>query len=324
MNSKRIEWLDVSRGIAFLMVIYSHIGVCNMEVMKYFSPIYLTIFFFVSGYLFKENCRFSVILEQRSRTLLLPFLILGCISILLSQILTFNAKKSILDALKGLLYQNGVNQILWFIAALYIYSLIFYWIDKVCKNTKSLLFISVLLFMGNVFYKYWLKGEEIPWHISTFGFACFYMALGKLYKRYESQIDKIMTKFRLVILMIVYIAVIFYFDLYVNFRGSMYIVDSLFLTLSGLLIIIYLSKYWINKKFFSFVGANTLFYFAFHGKVYSLLEFIASKLPIEHTEVTDLLLGMTIVFLDAIILIPFAKFVNKYCPQILGKGFKLW
>lgn len=45
--------------------------------MRYFSPVFLTMFFFVSGYLFKENCSFSFVLEQRTRTILLPFLTLG-------------------------------------------------------------------------------------------------------------------------------------------------------------------------------------------------------------------------------------------------------
>lgn len=74
---KRILWLDVSRGLAFLMVVYSHLEYTNDSVMRYFSPVFLTTFFFVSGYLFKEKCSFSKVFEQRTRTLLLPFLALG-------------------------------------------------------------------------------------------------------------------------------------------------------------------------------------------------------------------------------------------------------
>lgn len=38
-NYKRIGWLDVSRGIAFLMVIYSHLDFCDSNIMK-FSLLY--------------------------------------------------------------------------------------------------------------------------------------------------------------------------------------------------------------------------------------------------------------------------------------------
>lgn len=73
----RLKWLDIARGMAFLMVIYSHLRYNDDTVMRYFTPMFLTMFFFVSGYLFKEGCSFAKVLEQRTRTLLLPFLTLG-------------------------------------------------------------------------------------------------------------------------------------------------------------------------------------------------------------------------------------------------------
>ena len=75
--TKRLNWIDVSRGIAFLMVIYSHLEYKNDFLMHFFSPIFLTTFFFVSGYLYKEGIGFKQVLEQRTRTLLLPLFILG-------------------------------------------------------------------------------------------------------------------------------------------------------------------------------------------------------------------------------------------------------
>ncbi len=74
---QRLNWIDVSRGIAFLMVIYSHLEYKNDFLMHFFSPVFLTTFFFVSGYLYKEWCGFRQVLEQRTRTLLLPLCVLG-------------------------------------------------------------------------------------------------------------------------------------------------------------------------------------------------------------------------------------------------------
>lgn len=76
-NRVRLKWLDIARGLAFLMVIYSHLKYKDDMVMRYFTPMFLTMFFFVSGYLFKENCSFAKVLEQRTRTILLPFLTFG-------------------------------------------------------------------------------------------------------------------------------------------------------------------------------------------------------------------------------------------------------
>lgn len=296
--------------------------------MRYFSPVFLTTFFFVSGYLFKENCSFLKVFEQRTRTLLLPFLLLGMIMIILSQILTFNEKVPFVDELKGLIFQNGTNQLLWFIAALYVYSLIFYWIERFSQGTKGLLLISVLLFVLNWLYTF-LKFPALPWHITSFGFACFYMGVGKLYRKQEERINQwIGRRYVIVSLLILYIVLITLFDLRISFAGGKYMIDALSLTLPGLAIMIYVSKHiFDNSRFLLFVGANTLFYFAFHGKVYSLLQTICHKvIPTDISSISEVedAIAIIIVLLDALILILPARFVNRYCPFLLGKGFKLW
>lgn len=329
MEKKRINWLDVSRGVAFLMVIYSHLEYCNSAVMRFFSPMFLTTFFFVSGYLFKEKQPFCKVLEQRTRTLLLPFLTLGGVMIVLSNILTFNEKIPLWDSILGLLLQNGENQLLWFIAALYIYSLVFYWIDRCCKDSKVLFLVSLLLFGVNVAYSYWLDGPHIPWHLSTVGFGCFYMGLGKVYKEYEARIDRIIGNKFLIVLLCLYIVTVPLLGRGYSFGGSPLGIDALWVTLLGLAVCIYVSKLWINNsRFLLFIGANTLFYFAFHGKVYSLLQAMTAKVFVmggfEHSMWIDTSLGFVITLLDALILILPAMFVNRYTPWLLGKGFKLW
>jgi hypothetical protein len=326
---KRINWLDVSRGLTFLMVIYSHLDYCNPSIMKYFSPMFLTTFFFVSGYLFKENQSFSFVLEQRTRTLLLPMLTLGGVMITLSNILSFNEVIPLSDAIKGLLYQNGTNQMLWFIAALYVYSLGFYWIERFCKNERQLLFVSCILFLLNYLYHHALGGHGIPWHIDTIGYGCFYMGLGKVFKKYEYWFDEHLDRKMLWIVSIVYLALITILLRSFSYAGSKYLVDSFFGTILGILVCVYWSKTILNQnRFLLFVGANTLFYFAFHGKVYSLLQTLVAKVlvagGIGHSFLLDNALGLVIVLLDALILIIPAMLVNRYLPWLLGKGFKLW
>lgn len=324
----RIHWLDVSRGIAFLMVIYSHLEFCNDSVMKYFTPVFLTTFFFVSGYLFKEHCSFSKVFEQRTRTLFLPFLCMGMIMILLSQVLTFNEKVSLADEVKGLLLQNGENQILWFIAALYVYSVGFYWVERWSGNTTRMLIVCTVLFILNgIYLKMGLP--KIPWHIEAFGNACFYMGLGKWYKENEQRICHIIDNKRVVAATFAfYASIITVFDLHVSFGNGNWIVDAWSVTIPGLIVMLYVSKHWFqNSRFLLFVGANTLFYFAFHGKVYSLLQTICHKAIASDLLASDgaqFAIAVCIVALDALILILPAMFVNKYCPFLLGKGFKLW
>lgn len=327
-SSRRIDWLDIVRGIAFLMVIYSHLEYMDESIMRYFRPVFLTTFFFVSGYLFKENCSFSKVFEQRTRTLLLPFLALGSIMILMSQVLTFNARVPIGDEIKGLLFQNGKNELLWFVAALYVYSVIFYWVEKMAGSAKRLFWLSIALFIANSIYSHF-QLPNIPWHLHSAGYACCWMGLGKCYKVYESKIDHYIDNvWAAVCSLIVYVALITAFDLNISFGGSKWVIDSLTVVGLGLIVMLYVSKHVVqHSRLLMFVGANSLFYFAFHGKVYSLLTTICNRFITEDVfavcGVRDAL-AFGIVFADAVILVIPAILVNRYCPYILGKGFRMW
>lgn len=326
---QRIDWLDASRGMAFLMVIYSHLPMAHDGVMVFFAPVFLTTFFFVSGYLFKSGQPFPAVLEQRTRTLLIPFVILGIIMILMGQVLSFNEHVDFWDAVRGLLSQNGENQILWFIAALYVYSLVFYWVDRWSGTVKRLLWLSLILFVVDCIVTRWLNVGHLPWHIVDMGYACFYMALGKCYRNYEAQVDRFMSGWKIAVGVVVYFAYIYLTGMYIGHQGSMMVIDAMAITVIGLALVILVSKKYLKgSRFLLFVGANTLFYFAFHGKAYSIILALGQKAVPGYVAGQDfwmdVCVAVLVVFFDALILIVPAKAVNRYAPQILGKNFRLW
>ncbi len=328
-KKERITWIDVSRGVAFMMVIYSHLEYCNDSIMKYFSPIFLTTFFLVSGYLFKEGQPFKVVFEQRTRTLLLPLLILGSIQILMGHIASLNVQDSLSSGFKRLIFQDGEGAVLWFVAALYVFSLFFYWVERISTSDKSLFIIALSLFILNYVTMYVFDIRDIPWHIDGMGFAIFYMALGKLYKHHEAKIDKKVNREIVAVVAVIYAALVSISPYKINFFGSPILVDAFFISVIGLFVCVYISKLFISRdKLMMFVGANSLFYFAFHGKVYSVLQALTAKIlvsaHITHTLALDTTLGFVITIADALILIIPAILVNRYAPFLLGKGFKLY
>lgn len=298
--------------------------------MKFFTPMFLTVFFFVSGYLSKEGQTFTKVFEQRTRTLLLPVLSLGTLMIIMSHILSFKSEVlSWKDGFVGLLAQNGENTILWFVAALYVYSIVFYWVERCCKNVNTLLLVGVGLFVANVISSHWLRPPALPWHINSVGFACFYMALGKWYKHHEEKFDSYCNIKTIGILLTLYVVMIGIGDLHISYSGSKYAIDAIVVTVIGVTLCVQIAKRWLNNsRFLIFVGANTLFYFAFHGKVYSLLQTIIGKvLPmvgVERGTTIDIVLGVTVMLADALILILPAMLVNRYAAWLLGKGFKIF
>lgn len=336
---KRVEWIDVARGLAFLAVIYHHLDgtvyFCPL-VDSLYLPAYLSVFFFISGFLFKENLPFKKVLEQRTRTLLLPLIILGTIMILLQHIFTFREEPVSWGAsFKGLFLQKGENQLLWFVGALYLYSLIFYFIERIdSKINKTgggiLLIFSAFLYILNWGYSYVLKGTPLPWTLHFAGFGVSYMCLGKYYKINEGKINDFFNNKIIALLLVVYLFIIVGLNVTCSFSGSRYCVEGIVLSLLGIIIMIGVCKSTIIEKsrLLKFIGSNSLFYFAFHGKALAqttvTISLALGKFGMVFSSLGNTIAGLLCVLLTTVLLILPAYLTNRYFPWMLGKGFKLW
>ena len=49
---KRIEWIDNAKGICMIAVIFSHVLLKPISATPFYTPWFLTGFFFISGFLF--------------------------------------------------------------------------------------------------------------------------------------------------------------------------------------------------------------------------------------------------------------------------------
>jgi len=78
---QRLTWVDMERGIAMICVFVWHIGLfrenANFPWYIFFEYFLIPVFFFISGYLFKDRvdnrCDFSRIIKR----LLIPYFVLG-------------------------------------------------------------------------------------------------------------------------------------------------------------------------------------------------------------------------------------------------------
>lgn len=331
---KRFNWLDSARGLAFCVVIYCHLQYCIPEVMRFMSPFFLTTFFFVSGYLFKCTEGFGKVLEQRTRTLLLPYFLLGFFLVGIKHIWSLHSPSiGFWEDYWNYIILNGKNPTLWFVGALYAYSIVFYWIERIFnrRGEYKVLFLCVIMmmFVLNSLLIHYFHIPVINYHLQCSGFACFYMGLGLLYREKEAIIDAIiLKKSKMIIMAIVYFAWILISRQYYTFGGSKYVLDSIIITIIGLCLVVYSSKTFLNKnKLLLFVGSNSLLYFALHGKLFSILQKVISKcVPQMFNDyyLEKLMLGIVITFCVIVILVIPIKLINRYCPQIIGKGFKLW
>lgn len=323
-EKKRIEWLDISRGICMLFVMISHIEFCPAIFKTLFGPVFLSMFFFISGYLYSNKKNFIEYLKNKTKTLLIPFIIFGLFNIFLRQIITFNEKVGLLNELKNFVLQIGNEAGLWFIACLYVASILIYPINKYINNNKKYIFVITLLAIITILFNKYI-GVCLPWHFQKVGIAIFFMGIGRLYKdKYENEFKKYENIVCLLFGIVFYIILlILNWKIFNNIYTSVNVYNTsiimyILLSLISIWNMVLSVKIFIKNKFIKFVGENTLVYFAFHGKVQSLIMKI-SKNFIVLNNWNVFLYSIVITLLEAIILIIPAIIINKYFPWMLGR-----
>lgn len=135
-TKKRIEFIDLAKGICILLIIIGHSGVAvdypGISAMR--TPLYLTL----SGLFFKDYGGFTNLLIRKTNKILIPFLFFYIASYLLFYL--FNAlfpglivsdAKGVLDVFTQVQYFNGP---LWFLLAIFWDNLLF---GAIHLNIKS-------------------------------------------------------------------------------------------------------------------------------------------------------------------------------------------
>jgi len=161
MDSKRIKYIDVAKGIGILLVVLGHnyvkASVPGME--KFIFSFHMPFFFLVSGMLFKPSYPILVLFKRRFGTLILPYL---ASIILLYAVYFFYTDIRIMTILRRIvrsLYASG-NYIewaqLWFLPHLFLLNmfagilfLLFY--GRVKWRWLRLVFLALMLWAGVTF-----------------------------------------------------------------------------------------------------------------------------------------------------------------------------
>lgn len=337
---KRLKWIDILKGYLMLMVIFSHIEFHPYGIMEYFGPVFLTGFFFTAGYTFNAKNNFKEFVTGKVIALLIPWFLLASINIFATKIITFNEKISLRQQFIDLLLQKGTGgNILWFIAAMFLSCLIFYFLFIILYKKNPLLLIGVLFILiviNFIFSKYGIF-QNLYWHLNVIPDACFWMAIGKVFKEYGCKMISFFVKYKYKLLIFnitIYILIIRFVlkNKYISIRDYG---NSLFLyflvSFIGILIMINLSiateRIKVANKFLIFTGCNSMLYLGFHGKIYSVLNLIFYKI-IKIMQVEELsyifilITSIIFVLLIVLILIYPIKFINKYIPILAGEGYK--
>lgn len=76
--SKRVEYIDIAKGIGILLVVMGHndFGLVSPFFYRFIYAFHMPLFFFVSGMFFKDDQQFVSLFRRRFETLLKPFIVI--------------------------------------------------------------------------------------------------------------------------------------------------------------------------------------------------------------------------------------------------------
>lgn len=331
---KRVTWIDNVKFICIFFVMVSHLE-CPPRIFRlFFDPFFLTAFFFVSGYVYKDCSSFKELIKKKSKALLVPWFWFGLFNIVTSHIISFTEHSSLKKEIAlNLLQIRGYGDRMWFIAALFMAHIPFYFLVKYCDKNKRL-FITILMYVISFVYSFFVDGNlfpwgtnKLPWHLEYIFIVNFYMVLGYEYKNLDENILKRFDQKRNnIIISCIYIVLVL-----INYIGGFTISDefiastfmTIILQICGVFVCIAVGKVIPNNKCVSYIGMNTLIYYGLHGKVESIIEVVLKKIGLYEilcmNTIAGILGGIVIVLCIMAILLPLVWIINKYFPFVIGK-----
>ena len=338
---KRVQWLDIAKFFFILIVIYSHLESAVDEFSCLIVPIMLPGFLFASGYAHRSGQDFKSFFIKKFRTLFVPWLILSVFDISLSQIASFGEHNYLYELGWNFLQIRGRNDQLWFVAALFTAYIPFYfyieWYKRKSSNGNyrtAVFFLIALAFFGcGIAYSLFMDPAllpwgsiSLPWHLDYSFRAVFFMACGYFFReKVENWFDAFPSAVRTVFLLSLH-AVIVYAPYFITIHDNIFaLLANLITPLLGIFSVVSISKALPANRYFLYVGQNTRLYFAFHGKVYGVIEgilrqfFAAPYYALLSNKISAVLFAVALTILVSFILIIPCYIVNRWFPFILGK-----
>lgn len=314
-NIKRLDYLDVAKGIGILLVVLAHIYGFNDSINRglivvWIYSFHMPLFFIIAGMLlkYKKNKDFKTFLLSRIKGILIPYLSFSIITIFINIIINGFNKDIIAWNLIYSLIGIGID-VLWFLPALFIGEVLFILINKAIKNDYIKMILITFLFLGSTFIS-----KENGLILLLVGRAL--IALGFIAIGYFG-FDLIHNKdINIGILGILFIIQIITSKLngFVDLNNLIFnnTILYIFNSILGTYIVVQICKK-ISSNYLIYLGKNSLIIMAIHlNLIYLFRKYIALDL---YGYITGLILLIILIALH----IPIIQLMNNYTPWMLGK-----
>lgn len=192
-NKKRIEYIDLAKGICIIMVVLYHLAKfydTTLMVNGLFKLIRMPLYFFLSGVFFKEYGGFFDFLKRKTNKLLIPFAfwylsLSVCVPFVLYYLFGYVSDRMNGTNFLGLLTsfwtkEDFPNSAIWFLLCLFFVNLLFYsvyLISSLFKSHKSLSLFGLSIIIAGIGFLLCFKKINLPAFIdsslTSLPFFCF-------------------------------------------------------------------------------------------------------------------------------------------------------
>lgn len=307
--SKRIAALDGAKGLGILLILWAH--VCYADVVQTVAySFHIPLFFLLSGMVYDPTkyASFPAFLKRRWKTLLLPYLLFGILSVFVGGTLqrliedpaSFRIGAAALQAVRDLcelVYARGsaymqFNSPLWFVPCLFAVEIIYYFL---AKQRKWIRCAAVLLLTA---LGWWLESDScpiptgiLPWSLDSALFSLGFYAVGNMIRTQRGKLTDILrqSKWRIPMLLLITLGCMLLVVPAAYANGKVSIGSKLlgngflfyFTGILGSIAVLSMGELLSRCPFLTYCGRNSFSVMAIHVVVITLLYtvMIALKLP---------------------------------------------
>lgn len=337
MEIKRLNWIDIGKGFAMVLVMIGHAPFPSFLVAEVYT-FHLPLFFFLSGYLFsniKYN-NFRNFFKKKFISLVIPYFCFSFIEYIYWLIINSENDVNRLKPFIGTFYAvrstpwTPHNGTMWFVACLFVTELIFFFIVKYTRNSSNKIIVYLVLssIIGYIYSGYVAK--NLPWSIDASTSTVVFYGMGYLIKSKENELKRLINKKYLIAFFVSNVIFGYLNYKYLGERTDMcfHKYGNYFLfyvaAISGVMASVIFFRLLKKSEILTYIGQNSMIFAGFHQKIlFSIITILISNISFLNTQETYILLleGSSYVVVSSIVLVPIVYVINNYMSFLLGKGF---
>lgn len=345
MEKKRLDYVDIARGLAILLVIFGHV---KYEYVPFCGSVHIAVFFFLSGYLYQfgkvPEISYTKQVIRRVKRLVIPYFVYNAVLYLkyLAKVVTSPnlGVKDAVSAALGSVYSSSIlwknvapdnnfhgfvfgNGPLWFLTSMAISCAVFYalmyfvmkhryHLGKLLASVVVLLAVTVLLCQYLPFY--------LPWTAEMALVGTIFMIFGSIARHYEvgEWISNHPVKsFVVSVVCVAVFSILHALNGLANMAAceygnylSIFVVLGLLGTFVMLYLAIMLGKVGVLNQALCYIGRRTMVILAFHMTIIALFVSALSKIHLEALATWDGLWLITFPMSLAVCLL-IGEFMNR-------------